>query len=73
MDKKLNWGLLSTAKINQALIKPLTASNRTRLLAVASRSISTAVAYAREWNIPRSHGSYEALLESAKTGNIVPL
>jgi predicted dehydrogenase len=62
MDKKLNWGLLSTAKINQALIKPLRASNRTRLLAVASRSISNAEAYAREWNIPRAHGSYEALL-----------
>jgi len=62
MDKQLNWGLLSTAKINQALIKPLRASNRTRLLAVASRSISNAEAYAREWNIPRAHGSYEALL-----------
>jgi xylose dehydrogenase (NAD/NADP) len=62
MDKRLNWGLLSTAKINQALIKPLTASKRTRLLAVASRSISTADAYAREWNIPHAHGSYEALL-----------
>ena len=62
MDKKLNWGLLSTANINRALINPLTASKRTRLLAVASRSISTAEAYAREWNIPRAHGSYEALL-----------
>jgi xylose dehydrogenase (NAD/NADP) len=62
MDKKLNWGLLSTAKINQALIKPLRASKRTRLLAVGSRSISNAEAYAREWDIPRAHGSYEALL-----------
>ncbi len=62
MDKILNWGLLSTAKINRALIKPLRASKRTRLLAVASRSISTAESYAREWNIPRAHGSYEALL-----------
>ena len=62
MDKILNWGLLSTAKINRALIKPLRASNRTRLLAVASRSISSAESYAREWNIPRAHGSYEALL-----------
>ncbi|WP_345321022.1 hypothetical protein [Candidatus Villigracilis proximus] len=42
MDKILNWGLLSTAKINRALINPLTASNRTRLLAVASTSISSA-------------------------------
>ncbi len=62
MDKKLNWGLLSTARINRALIKPINASKRTRLLAVASRSISSAEAYAREWKIPRAHGSYEALL-----------
>ncbi len=62
MERRLNWGLLSTAKINQALIKPLNASKRTRLLAVASRSQSSADAYAREWNIPRAHGSYEALL-----------
>jgi len=62
MQQKLNWGLFSTAKINQALIKPLAASNRARLLAVASRSQSSADAYAREWNIPRAHGSYEALL-----------
>jgi D-xylose 1-dehydrogenase (NADP+, D-xylono-1,5-lactone-forming) len=62
MDKKLNWGLLSTANINRALINPLRASKRTHLLAVASRSISSAESYAREWNIPRAHGSYEALL-----------
>lgn len=62
MEQKLNWGLLSTAKINRALIKPLNASKRTRLLAVASRSQSSADEYARKWNIPRAHGSYEALL-----------
>jgi xylose dehydrogenase (NAD/NADP) len=58
----LNWGLLSTARINRALIKPVNASKRTRLLAVASRSQSSADAYAREWKIPRAHGSYESLL-----------
>ena len=62
MERQLNWGLLSTAKINQALIKPLNASKRTRLLAIASRSQSSADAYARENKIPRAHGSYEALL-----------
>lgn len=66
MEKALNWGLLSTARINRALIKPLNASKRTRLLAVASRSISSAEAYAREWNIPRAHGSYEDLLNDAE-------
>ena len=62
MDKVLNWGLLSTAKINRALIKPLRASKRTRLLGVASRNQSSADAYAREWSIPRAYGSYEAML-----------
>lgn len=62
MDKILNWGLLSTAKINRALIKPLRASKRTRLLGVASRSQSSADAYAHEWDIPRAYGSYEAML-----------
>ncbi len=62
MDKILNWGLLSTARINRALIPPLNASKRTRLLGVASREQSSADAYAREWNIPRAYGSYEALL-----------
>ncbi len=58
----LNWGLLSTARINRALIPAINASKRTRVLAVASRSKSSAGAYAREWKIPRAHGSYEALL-----------
>jgi predicted dehydrogenase len=62
MTQPLNWGLLSTAKINRALIKPLNASKRTRLLAVGSRSQASADAYARAWKIPRAHGSYEALL-----------
>src|SRR5688572_28206462 len=61
-NKVLNWGLLSTARINRALIPPLRASNRNRLLAVASRTQESADRYAQEWKIPRAHGSYEALL-----------
>ena len=61
-DRPLNWGLLSTARINRALIAPLHASKRTRLLGAASRSQSSADAYAREWKIPRAYASYEALL-----------
>ena len=60
--KTLNWGLLSTARINQSLIPPLRASKRNQLLAVASRSQESAEAYASEWKIPRAHGTYEALL-----------
>lgn len=60
--KILRWGLLSTARINWALIPPLQASKRNRLAAIASRNQVKAEKYAREWNIPRAHGSYEALL-----------
>ena len=61
-DQILRWGLLSTARINQALIPPLRASKRNQLLAVASRSQVQADAYARQWKIPRALGSYDALL-----------
>jgi len=61
-NRPLNWGLLSTARINRALIPPLNASKRTSLRAVASRSESTARSFARENNIPHAYGSYEELL-----------
>ena len=61
-NKVLNWGLLSTARINSALITPLRASKRNSLLAVASRTQESADNYAREWEISRAYGSYEALL-----------
>lgn len=60
--KVLNWALLSTARINNALIPPLRASKRNQLLAVGSRSQETANAYATEKKIPRAYSSYEALL-----------
>lgn len=61
-NKTLNWGLLSTARINRALIPPLQVSKQNRLLAVGSRSQDTADAYAKEKMIERAYGSYEALL-----------
>ncbi len=61
-ERVLNWGLLSTARINRALIPTLRSSKRNRLRAVASRNQATADSYAREWRIDRALGSYEALL-----------
>ncbi len=58
----LRWGLLSTARINRALIPPLRVSPRNRVAAVASRDLAKAQAYAAQWDIPRALGSYEALL-----------
>src|SRR6187549_1312148 len=61
-NKVLNWGLLSTANINRALIPPLQVSQRNRLVAVASRTKASADQYASEWKIPQAYGSYEELL-----------
>jgi predicted dehydrogenase len=58
----LRWGLLSTARINKALILPLRISKRNTLEAVASRSQAKADAYGREHKIKHAYGSYEALL-----------
>jgi len=62
-ERALRWGLLSTARINRALIPPLRASQRNQLTAVASRSLEAAEAYAGEWDIPRALGTYEALID----------
>jgi predicted dehydrogenase len=61
-NQPLRWGLLSTARINQALIEPLRTSKRNVLTAVASRSQTAADAYAKENKIEKAHGSYDALL-----------
>jgi xylose dehydrogenase (NAD/NADP) len=58
----LCWGLLSTARINRALLIPLRASKRNQVLAVASRSQDKADNYARTNNVKRSYGSYADLL-----------
>jgi xylose dehydrogenase (NAD/NADP) len=57
----LRWGLLSTARINDALLGT-TSPVSDRFVAVGSRSIEKAQAYAAEKGIPRAHGSYEDLL-----------
>lgn len=62
--KKIRWGLLSTARVNRHINSALGASPRNSLAAVASRDLTRAEAYAREWNIPEAYGSYEALLAS---------
>jgi len=58
----VSWGIVSTADINRKLIPGAAASDKVELVAVASRTQERADAYAREWEIPRAYGSYEAML-----------
>jgi len=62
MTNKVRWGILSTAKINNALLDPIKQAERSQLAAVASRSLDKAQAYAKENGISKAYGSYEALL-----------
>ena len=59
----MRLGIVSTADINRKVIPGAHASDKVDLVAVASRSQATADEYAKEWEIERAYGSYEALLE----------
>lgn len=63
---KVRWGLLSTARINRKLIPAIQKSGRGELVAVASRSLDRAQAYAVEWKIPLAFGSYQEMLDSGE-------
>jgi D-xylose 1-dehydrogenase (NADP+, D-xylono-1,5-lactone-forming) len=54
----LRWGLLSTARINDAILN----AGNANVVAVASRDADRAREYAAARGIPAAHGSYEALL-----------
>jgi len=62
MAEKIRWGILSTARINSALLDPIRQAERSELVGVASRDLAKAEAYAKERGIPKAYGSYEAML-----------
>ena len=62
MTEPLRVGILSTAKINDAILTGARESAGAEVVAVASRDRDRAAAYADEKGIPRAHGSYEDLL-----------
>ena len=58
----VRFGVLSTARINDAVLRSISPSSRLSLLAVASRDQDRAAAFARSHGIERAYGSYDALL-----------
>lgn len=63
MERKIRWGILSTAKIGREKVIPAMQHGRyCEVAAIASRSAGSARAAAKELGIPRAHGSYEDLL-----------
>ena len=61
---KINWGILSTAKIGvQKVIPAMQAGKYCSVTAIASRDAANARTVAKQLGIPKSYGSYETLLE----------
>jgi D-xylose 1-dehydrogenase (NADP+, D-xylono-1,5-lactone-forming) len=58
----VRWGILSTARINRALLGGAREAEGAEVVAVASRDEARAAAYAAENGIVTVHDSYEALL-----------
>ena len=63
MSDPLRLGLLSTARINDAILAAAAATDQIDVFAVASRDAARAEAYAAERGIPRAYGSYNRLLD----------
>jgi xylose dehydrogenase (NAD/NADP) len=62
MARKLRWGILSTATINDVVIDALRKASRSEPAAVASRDPGRAKRYASERGIRKAYGSYVELL-----------
>jgi predicted dehydrogenase len=60
--RKLRWGILGVAKINERVIPAFAQAEYAELVAIASRSLEKAGSAAARFGIPRAYGSYEDLL-----------
>ncbi|MCD6287051.1 MAG: Gfo/Idh/MocA family oxidoreductase [Anaerolineae bacterium] len=61
-SSRLRWGLVSTAKINRAVIGPIHNAARSDLVGIASRNAGRAISYAFDYGIRKSYGAYETML-----------
>jgi predicted dehydrogenase/aryl-alcohol dehydrogenase-like predicted oxidoreductase len=62
MANTLNWGLLGVGAIAKAFAKGLAQSSTGKAFAAGSRDAAKAAAFAKDFDMPRSYGSYETLL-----------
>jgi predicted dehydrogenase len=70
----IRWGILSTARIAQRVVDGARLSEGAQIVAVGSRDLARAQAYADEHGIARAHGSYEDLLADPEVDAVyIPL
>jgi len=59
---RIGWGILGTGTIAHTFAKAIHASSTGRLVAVGSRALASAQAFARDIEVPAAYGSYDELL-----------
>ncbi len=64
-DTKLRWGIIGTGNIASRFASQVPTSTTNAVVAVGSRSIDSANAFADKWDIAHRHGSYDDLLADA--------
>jgi len=63
MAQKLRWGILGLGGIAHRVMQGIGAAKNTEVVAAGSRNWDKAEAFAKQYHIPRSHGSYEGVVE----------
>ena len=73
--KKLNWGILSTAKIGiEKVIPAMRQGKHSEIVAIASRTHESAREAAKNLKIPKAFGSYQDLLDDTSIDAVyIPL
>lgn len=73
--KKLNWGILSTAKIGiEKVIPAMQQGKLNEIVAIASRTHESAREAAKNLKIPKAYGSYQDLLDDTSIDAVyIPL
>jgi predicted dehydrogenase/aryl-alcohol dehydrogenase-like predicted oxidoreductase len=62
LESRVAWGIIGTGGIAHTFARGLAKSRTGKLVAVGSRTQAAAGAFAKEFELNRAHGSYEALL-----------
>ncbi len=60
--EKIRWGILGLGTIAKAFVTGLRVVTDAEVVAVGSRSLEKAQAFAADYHVPRAHGSYAALV-----------
>ena len=72
--RTVRWGVMGTARIATRVANGIHAVEGAEVTAIASRSAERAAAWAKEHNVGRSYGEYQALLDDAELDAIyIPL